>query len=159
MLGQTAAQFARGQGVKVTRIGKTAMLKKIVLILFLIHSHATLSSEIITVTGSYDINGQNLPDLTLVRGVTYEFNISVSSIHPFWIKTVASTGTGNSYNDGITNNGIFSGTLTFSVPKSAPDALYYNCQTHSFMTGSINIIDAYPIDSQYKGLQINEKSE
>jgi len=77
--------------------------------------------------------------LTLTEGQTYTFNINASG-HPFWIKTVSSTGTGNQYNTGVTNNGTDNGTITFVVPFGAPSTLYYNCQYHSSMAGTINII-------------------
>ncbi len=88
---------------------------------------------------AYNINGTNNPSLTLLRGVTYIFKISAAG-HPFWLKTVRSTGTGNAYNAGVTGNGTESGTLTFAVPVDAPDTLFYDCQFHSAMTGTINIV-------------------
>lgn len=89
---------------------------------------------------NYTINGESDPTLTLVRGFSYTFNINASS-HPFWIKMAQGTGTGNAYNDGVTNNGENVGVITFDVPNDAPDTLYYNCQFHSGMTAPINIID------------------
>ena len=90
----------------------------------------------------YRINEDPIPNptLTLVEGETYTFNIQALG-HPFWIKTVISTGTENAYNSGVTNNGIANGTITFTVPYDAPSTLYYNCQFHSSMAGKINIID------------------
>ena len=103
-----------------------------------------------TITASLDIsnNGaldflisnKNDPTLTLERGKTYEFDVN-SPGHPFWIKTTSSSGTGNSYMDGISNNGASNGIIKFKVPKDAPDQLYYNCQFHSSMNGIINIVD------------------
>ena len=103
-----------------------------------------------TITASLDIsnNGasdfvisnKNDPTLTLERGKTYEFDVN-SPGHPFWIKTTSSSGTGNSYMDGISNNGASSGIIKFKVPQDAPDQLYYNCQFHSSMNGIINIVD------------------
>lgn len=90
---------------------------------------------------NYTINGVFDPDLTLVRGFTYTFNISVSPIHPFLINSVQGTGIGNAYNDGVTGNGTFNGTITFNVPTDAPSLLYYNCVNHVNMTGLLNIID------------------
>ena len=87
---------------------------------------------------SYTINGQTNPTLTLVRGHTYTFAVS-SSGHPFYIKTAQVTGTGSQFTTGVTNNGTTSGTLTFDVPTSAPNQLFYQCSIHSVMTGVINI--------------------
>ena len=82
----------------------------------------------------------NDPTLTLVRGKTYEFDVTAGG-HPFLIKTIQGTGSSNQYNEGITNNGVSSGKLTFTVPNDAPSTLYYNCQFHGSMTGTINIVD------------------
>jgi Cu/Zn superoxide dismutase len=84
-------------------------------------------------------NSQN-PDLTLTRGETYTFAVSAAG-HPFWIKSSQSTGAGDVYNSGVTNNGAESGTVTFTVPADAPDTLYYICQFHGSMTGTLTITD------------------
>ena len=100
-------------------------------------------SQTFTVTNNgssnYIIDGQNNPTLTLVRGFTYSFNVNVSG-HPFWIKTTNSTGTGNGAT-GVTNNGAQTGTVTFVVPSNAPATLYYICQYHGSMVGTINTVD------------------
>ena len=88
--------------------------------------------------GNYVINGSSNPTLSITEGQTYTFNINAVG-HPFWIKTVSSIGTGNAYNDGVTNNGTDNGTITFVVPYDAPSTLYYNCQYHSAMAGTINV--------------------
>ena len=82
----------------------------------------------------------NDPTLTLVRGKTYEFDITAGG-HPFWIKTDQVTGSSSQYNEGIINNGASTGKLTFTIPDDAPSELYYTCQFHSSMTGVINIVD------------------
>ena len=99
-------------------------------------------------TGAYVINGQNNPTITLIRGSSYTFNISASG-HPFWIKTAATTGPGDAYVPGVTNNGISSGigTTTFVVPANAPNTLYYKCELHSSMGGIITISDE--INTEY----------
>ncbi|AFU68595.1 hypothetical protein P700755_001745 [Psychroflexus torquis ATCC 700755] len=94
---------------------------------------------------AYIFNGEGLsdsnnPDFTFKRGGTYTFNVTVPG-HPFYINSVRGTGTANTYNSGVTNNGAVSGTITFTVPTDAPDTLYYNCEFHSSMTGMITIID------------------
>jgi len=98
-------------------------------------------------SGNYVINGVSNPTLDLAAGTTYTFNINAVG-HPFWIKTVSSIGTGNAYNTGVTNNGTDNGTITFTVPYNAPTSLYYNCQYHSSMAGSINVVTSF-LDDAY----------
>jgi hypothetical protein len=93
------------------------------------------------------IDGSNNPTLNLLRGFTYTFNINASG-HPFYIKTSQTTGTGNQYTSGVTGNGTQSGTLTFAVPYNAPSTLYYICQYHSAMKGTISISDVGPTGAQ-----------
>ena len=86
------------------------------------------------------------PTLYLQRGETYNFSINASG-HPFYIKTVSGTGTGNAYNDGTSNNGVEVGDIEFTVQQDAPDILYYNCSAHSSMAGTIHVVKAnYSID-------------
>jgi hypothetical protein len=92
-------------------------------------------------SGAYVINSVSNPSLTLQRGVSYRLQVSASG-HPFWIKTVAVTGTGSAYSTGVTNNGTESGTIVFNVPLNAPDTLYYICQYHGGMVGTLNIVNA-----------------
>jgi hypothetical protein len=91
-------------------------------------------------TSAYNISGTTNPSLTLLRGVTYLFNVNASG-HPFWIKTLSSIGTGNAYSTGVAGNGVQVGTLTFAVPTNAPSTLFYNCQFHSAMKGTINLVN------------------
>lgn len=91
----------------------------------------------------YVINGANDPGLTVVRGCSYTFNVNAVG-HPFLIKTVQGSGLLNTYNDGVTNNGVQNGALSWTVPIGAPDSLFYNCQFHAAMTGTITVIDAPP---------------
>jgi hypothetical protein len=97
---------------------------------------------------AYIINGQNNPPLTLVRGQTYLFQmVSLAGVHPFWIKTAPSTGTANGFSDGITSSsGVVQGQsgntlLTFVVPASAPNSLFYACQNHTSMTALMSVVD------------------
>jgi hypothetical protein len=88
---------------------------------------------------SYTIDGASNPTLTLVRGQSYFFTVNASG-HPFWIKTAQTTGTGDQYNSGVTNNGAAVGGISFTVPNDAPSTLYYICQFHGSMTGTISVI-------------------
>jgi len=85
------------------------------------------------------LSNSSNPDLYLRRGETYKFNIT-SLTHPIYIKTAQSTGTGDQYTDGVTNNGQQAGVLTFTPPMSAPATLYYQASTSASITGTINIV-------------------
>jgi hypothetical protein len=87
---------------------------------------------------NYTINGLLDPPLTLLRGRTYTFAVNAPD-HPFFIKTLPGAGTGNQYNEGVTNNGLTSGTLTFNVPLNAPDPLFYQCSDHAAMNAEIDV--------------------
>jgi len=92
-------------------------------------------------SASWKIDGQTNPTLEFHRGSTYIFSVTASG-HPFWIKSSPGTGTGGAYNDGVTNNGDDVGTITFVVPDNAPSTLYYNCQYHGSMGGTITVLPA-----------------
>jgi plastocyanin len=92
-------------------------------------------------TSEYLIDGVGNDTITLVRGETYIFNISAAG-HPFWIQTVpAPYSSGDVYSDGVTNNGAENGEIVWTVSQEAPNTLYYVCQFHTAMTGTINIVD------------------
>lgn len=93
---------------------------------------------------AYSVDGLANPTLTLARGNTYVFNLTMTGIHPFWIKTQAVTGTGNAYNNGVSRNGAVAGLVTFVVPQDAPDELYYISQNNSSMQGILKIVNGTP---------------
>jgi len=107
--------------------------------------------------GAYVINGESNPSLYLIRGQRYNFSLDASG-HPFWIKTAASTGTGDQYNTGVTNNGDDVGLITFEVPLTAPDVLYYICQYHSMMAGQLRIVNFANIDANIGTLFLGNAS-
>ena len=89
--------------------------------------------------GHYLIDNIINGTIILYKNKKYEFNIDASG-HPFMIKTELSTGTDNSYNTGIINNGTEFGKIEIEITENK-DKLYYNCQHHASMRGVINIID------------------
>ena len=114
---------------------------------------STTTFAVTAITGAYVVNGTNNPILSMYRGQTYTFNINASG-HPFYIQTTSAPyNSGNVYNNGVTNNGTQSGTLTFVVPSNAPSTLYYVCQYHSSMGNRIDITDE-PIPCYSKGTLI-----
>ena len=105
-----------------------------------------------TVTNSgsshYVIDGANDPTLNLLRGFTYTFSINTSG-HPFYFQTSSGAyNASNVYSTGVTGNGTQVGTITFEVPFNAPNTLYYVCQNHSGMNGTINISEVGPQGAQ-----------
>ena len=101
-------------------------------------------------SGAYVINGSSNPTLTVVRGETYTFNINAAG-HPFHIQTVAGAySSGDLYTTGITNAGTADGVITWVVDSQAPSTLYYVCQFHSSMQGTINVVDSEDLDTASK---------
>ena len=85
-----------------------------------------------------DRNGSisaNDPDITFNAGDTINFVVNASG-HPFYLKTTAGTGTGNTVS-GVTNNGTTNQTITWT-PSSA-GTYYYQCSLHGGMVGTITI--------------------
>ena len=97
------------------------------------------SSSNYTLTGK-DRNGDvsgNDPGLTFNVGDEVTFSVNAAN-HPFYLKTVAGTGTGNQIS-GVTNNGATSGSVVWT--PTAAGTYYYQCSSHSGMVGTITIED------------------
>ena len=62
--------------------------------------------------------------------------------HPFRIQSTVNGSAGTAYNDGITNNNVSNGTLTWDVQFDSPAVLYYQCTSHNNMGGAIYIGNA-----------------
>ena len=103
---------------------------------FSIDVTATSSSDY-TLSGS-DRNGNvsgNDPDLTFNVGDTINFVVNASG-HPFYLKTAAGTGTGDTIS-GVNNNGSESATISWT--PTATGTFYYQCSLHVGMVGTITI--------------------
>jgi hypothetical protein len=94
---------------------------------------------------AYVFNGVGLdtdeenPSIHLQRGNTYLFDVDAFN-HPFWITDSADpnqTAQTVAYIDGVTNNGSGDGRIKFDVPHDAPGTLYYRCNSHVAMSGTI----------------------
>jgi len=83
----------------------------------------------------YYVNGIQQGTIVLYRGFTYNFDLSSSTLayHPFKIGTSSE---GNEYTSGMSTTGSI---LSFTVPLDAPSSLYYYCDVHSGMGGSVSI--------------------
>jgi len=71
----------------------------------------------------------------LSAGDTISFVVNASG-HPFYLKTVSGTGTGDTIN-GVENNGAESGTVVWSPGESG--TYYYQCSLHGGMMGMITV--------------------
>ena len=76
---------------------------------------------------AFQINGEDSPTLTLVRGQTYTFDVQTTvGFHPFHIVS-----------PGVDVNNIASGTIAYTVPTNAAN-YFYNCTFHGdIMRGEI----------------------
>ena len=87
-------------------------------------------------SGAYLVNGVSNGTIYFEKGKKYRIHVNASG-HPFWIQTVSGAySSGNIYSTGITNNGAQNGHIIVELPSNAPQ-LYYACQYHSSMAGSI----------------------
>ena len=79
------------------------------------------------------------PTLYLNRGQKYNFVLAAAS-EPMYIKTAATTGTGDQYTKGVTGNGIQFGTLTFTPTMDADSSLFYQSSVTGGYGGIIKVI-------------------
>ncbi|MDP7003963.1 MAG: hypothetical protein QGG21_02965 [Candidatus Thalassarchaeaceae archaeon] len=110
-------------------------------------SMPTVMEMVVTVSSmDFYVDGLQQPEVGLYRGFTYTFEQSASSNspHPFRLSTTSdgTHGGGSQYTDGVTYTGTqgSNGLLTFTVPLDAPDTLYYYCQNHAGMGGTVEIL-------------------
>lgn len=91
-------------------------------------------------SSAYLVDGVANDTITVIRGESYVFQINASG-HPFWIQTVSGYDSEEEYSVGVTNNGTEVGNIFWTVDQSTPNTLYYACQVHTSMGGTINVID------------------
>lgn len=91
---------------------------------------------------AFVVDGIEANTLTLMRGVTYTFQMdNVSSIHPFYITTSNVGGGGGAFDAGVDGNfATGNNVLTFTPDADTPDELFYQCGVHAFMGGRISIV-------------------
>ena len=81
----------------------------------------------------------NDPAINCNAGDTLVFNVSASG-HPFYVKTSATTGTGDQVSTGtITGQGTVSAAVTWDTTGVTPGTYYYICRFHGGMVGQIII--------------------
>lgn len=80
------------------------------------------------------------PTLTLYRGQTYKFDIT-SPGNPFSFKTKRSTGFADRYRTTALDWAVELGTITFTVPNTCPDVLYYVSENDILLGGVVQVLD------------------
>ena len=114
---------------------------------------STYSISVTASGGQYVLSGNdrngsvsgNNATVTVSIGDTLNFVVNASG-HPFFIKTAATTGTGNQVSTpAATNQGSQSGTVSWT-PNTA-GTYYYICQYHGSMVGTITV-SSVPVSQQ-----------
>lgn len=122
--------------IKIPRRAIFRIMRLILLILCL--GAATVGAADLRVRNSgfvFFINDVRFPNLTLVRGSTYTFDVQTSSSHPFHIES-----------PGVDINDISSGVITYFVPTNN-QKYYYECTVHGEqMRGMITTVAAPHIE-------------
>jgi plastocyanin len=81
------------------------------------------------------------PNFFVNEGGSYTFTSTAGGGHPMSIKTVyQNSGTGNRYTTGVVGTPLTGGSLTWTVAVGAPTVLYYQCESHSGMSGTIVVM-------------------
>jgi hypothetical protein len=78
--------------------------------------------------------------IKLYKGVTYKFNVNTPGL-PFTIKTARTLNSANLYNEGVDQQSIEQGVITFEVRNTTPDVLYYVSSNDINAYGLIQILD------------------
>ena len=118
-----------------------------------VNSSTTFTVTVINSGGNkYVLNGVTTPTLQLVRGTTYTFDLSDSSVsgHPLAFKSG-----NNSYTDGVTTTGTpgqSGASVTFAVPSNAPSiGLRYYCTVHGNGMGNTITTSGLPVSLTAQG--------
>jgi len=116
-------------------------------------SSTTTTYTVTASGGQYYIDGVQKPSLNFVRGSTYVFDMSDSSLgsHPLRFSTTSggSHGGGTQYTTGVTVTGIqgqANAKVEIIVDNSAPGTLYYYCMNHVGMGNAISVANPSTIN-------------
>ena len=88
------------------------------------------------------VDEKESPQLTLIRGFTYAFEVSLEEDDSFFLSSSAQND--DTYVDewtgGVLNSRSTNGILIFQVPMDAPSKLYYNSSKYAYSGNEIKII-------------------
>jgi len=86
------------------------------------------------------IDGNESPELTLIRGFSYTFALDLSPDDEFFLAVNPDNSPADAYTEGVTNQPTFPRTMVFDIPPDSPDTLYYNGSQFPYSGNRINII-------------------
>ena len=85
----------------------------------------------------YYLNNIESPNISLAAGITYHFDVSDNSNSSHPLRFYLDPAKNNAYTTGVTTG---SGFVKISVTPNTPSVLYYQCSSHGYMGGYINIL-------------------
>ena len=95
----------------------------------------------------FSIDGEERPNISLIRGFTYTFEVNTNDIntndsYPFYLseKPENSPTYEGEYLAGVTGSRVSNGNLVFTVPTTAPDLLYYNSPNTGSMGSPLTVL-------------------
>ena len=86
-----------------------------------------------------NISGDDI-DVTIYEGNRVNFLVEAAG-HPFYLKTIAGSGTGNQIS-GVTGQGLASGVTYWTPPAGSAGTYYYQCGNHAAMSGKLIVLGA-----------------
>ena len=103
-------------------------------------------------SGNFLIDGEANATISFSPGIVYRFDLSDSSVasHPFALSITEDNSGNSEYTTGKTENGTQgqSGAyIEYTVNGATPDILYYYCESHSGMGGTITVFGSSYGDS------------
>ena len=106
-----------------------------------------------TFTGPGLIGSENDPTIYVQRGRRYQFINNMGAYSPIQNSELNEWFSKGQYNDGITNNDVSNGTLTWDVQFDTPGTLWYRCtMLHPNMGGMIVVDGSYDFIGQNVGV-------
>jgi hypothetical protein len=106
----------------------------------------------------FAIDFQPRPKISLIRGFTYTFEVNTNDNYPFYLSENPehSSNYVGEYTTGVTGSGVSDGNLTFNIPASAPDLLYYHSPNAGSMGSPITILSKSDSDILQGGAATSE---
>ena len=90
-----------------------------------------------------NVSGDDI-DITIKEGDRINFIVDASG-HPFYLKTISGSGTGNQIS-GVTGQGLANGVVYWTAPAGSTGTYYYQCGNHASMSGKLIVTSSNTAD-------------